>query len=198
MKLYGSTASPFVRKVRIAIGELGLDKKVEFVASEGTPFDEPGDRAKAPLRKVPFLELDEGRVVYDSRVIIEALTQNLPNQTLVPASALRRLDTLTREALGDGLCDAALSASYERRLRPAEKVWDAWIEAQMGKVMSALDTFEADKGYDGRFDIGDCALAAALVYLDLRFEDYPWRPGRARLTAWWDSVKTRPSVAATL
>ncbi|MEO1328682.1 MAG: glutathione S-transferase family protein [Pseudomonadota bacterium] len=199
LKLVGSHTSPFVRKTRIVTGELGLWDRVELVIAEGTALDaDPGLRGAHPLKKVPFLELEDGALVYDSRTVCEALCQMVPGQTLLPEAGPARIETLTRQALVDGLCDAAVGAAYETRLRPPEKVWDDWIEAQLGKTARALDAIEATPPPAGRFDLGDCALAGALPYLELRYPDRPWREGRPKLAAWWETAKNRPAVAETL
>lgn len=202
MRLYGSATSPFVRKVRIVCTELGLDDRVEFIPAEGTPLDEPGLRAKSPLRKIPFLETADERVLFDSRVVAEALIEACRDEgaarAMLPSAGPDRLDALTRQALGDGLCDAAVAVAYERRLRPEALQWPEWMDMQWGKALSALDWAEAHVPPADRFDLGDAALAAALPYLDHRFAERDWRPGRAALTAWWEGVCARPSVAATL
>lgn len=205
MRLYGSNASPFVRKCRILVGELGLEGEVEFALAEGGPLDDPGLRAKSPLRKIPFIEMADGAVYYDSRVVAEALLTAAPAEraaALLPATGAARLEVLTRQALGDGMADAAVGVAYETRLRPAEMQWGDWLDNQWGRVLSGLDWLEAQPGLEERpaaaFDLGDCAAAALLPYLDFRFADRDWRPAHPRLAAWWDRVKARPSVAATI
>ncbi|MEL6979921.1 MAG: glutathione S-transferase N-terminal domain-containing protein [Pseudomonadota bacterium] len=202
MRLYGSVNSPFVRKVRIVIGELELEERVEFIAAEGTPLDDPGLRAKTPLKKIPFLETSDERILFDSRVIAEAMIESCPDEAtaraMLPSGGPDRQDTLTRQALGDGICDAAVGVAYETRLRPEALHWPEWLDIQWGKVVSALDWAETRALAADRFDLGDAALAAALPYLDFRFPDRDWRIGRPALTGWWDGVRARPAVAATL
>jgi glutathione S-transferase len=43
--------------------------------------------------------------------------------------------------------------------------------------------------------ICDIAAACALGYLDFRFAAEPWRPGRPRLTAFFDAFIRRPAWA---
>ena len=61
MRLYGSPASPFVRKVRVVLHETGLADRVAFVLASGTALD-PGTMPLAlnPLGKVPCLERPDG------------------------------------------------------------------------------------------------------------------------------------------
>ena len=70
MKLYYSPTSPYVRKVMVALSETRQLDDVELVTASGTPMS-PADNllGRNPLTKVPALELDDGQVIDDSRVI---------------------------------------------------------------------------------------------------------------------------------
>jgi glutathione S-transferase len=89
--------------------------------------------------------------------------------------------------------------SYEVRLRPAERQWPDWTEAQWAKVARTLDALE--EGWTARLDapldMGQVALACALGYLDFRHGARGWREGRPRLAAWEARVAARPSLVAT-
>lgn len=199
MKLVGLPASPFVRKALIVAAEVGLTNRVTLEEAAETPLDAAGGPRQAnPIRKVPFLELAEGRVVYDSLVVCLALLEEAPDQTLLPAAGPAKIDCLTREALSRGLSDAAIAALYETRYRPEEKVWPDWIEGQWRKVASALDAMEAAIPPEGRFDLGDCGWASSLSHLDFRFAERNWRRDWPKIAAWFDGVATRPSVARVI
>lgn len=202
MRLYGSGTSPFVRKALIVAAEAGIMDQVEFIAAEGGPLDPPGLREKNPLRKIPFLETPDGRILFDSRVVVEAFIEAAPDagaaRALLPSAGPGRMDVLTRQALADGICDCAVAVSYESRLRPPERQSPEWLALQWGKVVSGLDYLEALAPAEDRFDLGDCALAGTLPYLDFRFPDRDWRVGRPQLAAWFEAAKQRPSVAETL
>ena len=70
MKLYGTTTSPFVRRVRVAAIEIGHDFELINTAHDD---GQAALRACSPIWKVPVAEVD-GRLLYDSRVIIDWLT----------------------------------------------------------------------------------------------------------------------------
>ncbi|MEL6278317.1 MAG: glutathione S-transferase family protein [Pseudomonadota bacterium] len=195
MRVYGSETSPFARKVRIVIAELGVVDQVEIVMTSGAATDvDPGVRGKAPLRKIPFLETVDGKLVYDSSVICQYLAMSAPGQSLLPLSGWGRIDALTREALADGICDAAVLAVYETRLRPEDKQWQDWVEGQWRKITASLDAMEAATPPSWRFDLGDCAWASALMYLDMRFPLRNWRENRPKLVGWFEGVRTRRSL----
>lgn len=201
MKLYGAPASPYWRKTRIFAEELGVLGRLELVEVHASPMNAPAaddPLAGNPTRRLPLLELDDGRAVYDSLVICVALADLAPNEALLPTSGAAKLDVLTREALSRNLSDSVLAMVYETRFHPPEKVFDGWIDAQWAKASSALDAMEAAVPPPGRFDLGDCGWAASLSHIELRLEDRDWRGGRTRLVDWYESVKARPSVAAVL
>ena len=100
------------------------------------------------------------------------------------------------QALGDGICDAALLVRYEIASRPEAARYEAFIQLQQGKIDRALKALEAAPP-QGAVDIGHIALATALGYLDLQFEG-GWRAGHPRLVTWLDAFASNtPSFEAT-
>src|SRR6266446_498089 len=83
MLLRGSLLSPFARKVRMAILHLGLAEKVEFVRAD--PMN-PEDvlRQDNPLGKIPVLITQDGKAIYDSRVILEYLDHAAGGGIIIP------------------------------------------------------------------------------------------------------------------
>ena len=74
MKLLWSSRSPFVRKVMVAAHEVGLADRIRterVVVAANKPNADV--MAVNPLNKIPTLVLDDGTVLYDSRVICEYL-----------------------------------------------------------------------------------------------------------------------------
>lgn len=67
MKLIGILTSPYVRKTRIVLNEKKIE--YEFVL---TDLDSPDSIINEfnPLGKVPCLVMDDGKTLYDSRVIV--------------------------------------------------------------------------------------------------------------------------------
>ena len=198
MRLFHSPTSPFVRKVVVVLHEAGLLDEVELVPSGGTPIA-PGTLpiARNPLGKVPALERDDGAALYDSRVICRYLDAKA-GAGLYP-EAPRVWETLTLEATGDGMLDAALLMVYEGRVRPEDLRYAPWVEAQWSKVDRSLDAIEARwmAHLAGPLDIGHIAVGCALGYLDLRQPGRDWRAGRPALAAWEARFSARPSMQAT-
>lgn len=193
--LRSSPASPFGRKVKIAIAELGLGDRVEIVLADTNDPAEPL-RKQNPLGKIPTLVLEDGTTLFDSRVIAEYLDHLAGGGKLFPAGEAR-FSQLRLQALADGLCDAALLQVYEVRFRPEESRNAAWVENQAGKVARALAALEAAPPAYDRPRIGEIALACALGYLDLRFAG-KWRVDHPALVAWLDGFAGKvPAFEAT-
>ncbi len=198
MKLFYSPASPYARKVLILAHETGLIDRIVVTTAAASPTGSAAEvAAHNPLGKIPALVLEDGTALYDSRVICEYLDGRSTGPRLFPEGDAR-WDALTRQALADGLLDAALLTRYERVLRPEAQRWDAWEAGQVGKIRAALDRFESLAADLPALDIGTVALACALGYLDLRFPDLAWRDNRPALAAWFAVVEGRPSMAATV
>ncbi len=198
MRLFTSPTSPFARKVSVILHETGLLPGVELVAASGTPVA-PGTMPVShnPLGKLPVLEREDGPALYDSRVICRYLDQ-VADAGLYP-EAPRLWETLTLEATGDGMMDAALLMVYEERVRPEDLRFPDWVEGQWGKLVRALDALE-DRWIAhlaGPLDAGQIAVGCALGYLDFRLAARDWRAGRPALAAWEARFAARPAMAAT-
>lgn len=197
MKLLISPSSPYVRKVRILIREAGREAEVEEEAITTTALaTDPAIPDRNPLGRIPVLLRDDGPPLVDSRVICRFLDARW-SASLYPEARL--WEVLTLEALADGMTDSALLMAYEVRLRPEDRQWPDWIEAQWAKVARTLDALEASwmEHQAGPLDMGHVALAASLGYLDLRHRARDWREGRPRLAAWEGRMAQRPSLMAT-
>jgi glutathione S-transferase len=193
--LRSSPTSPFGRKIKIAIAELVLEKRIEVVPAD---TNDPAEslRRQNPLGKVPTLVFEDGSTLFDSRVIAEYLDQLAGGGRLFPVGEAR-FAQLRLQALADGICDAGLLQVYEVRLRAAEMRSQSWTENQAGKVTRALAALEAAPPVYDRPRIGEIALACALGYLDLRFEG-AWRASHPGLVAWLDGFAAKvPAFEAT-
>ena len=160
MKLRSAPPSPFGRKVKIAAAILGLTGQIEVITADTT---NPGDplRRDNPLGKIPCLILADGTNVYDSRVIVEHLDHMAGGNKIFPAAYPARLQALTRQALADGICDAALCIIYEQRWRSSEMHDAKWLAHQQGKIDRGLDELAAHPPA-GAINIGHIATACAL------------------------------------
>ncbi|MEP3113338.1 glutathione S-transferase N-terminal domain-containing protein [Nisaea sp.] len=199
MKLLYAPASPFVRKVLVFIKELGLEDKVELVKVSTTVLDQNAELAACnPVTKIPTLVMDNGKSLYDSRVITAYLDSLVASPSFYAADGDARWDVLAMEALADGMMDAAVNARYERGLRPAEKQWDDWVDGQVKKVHGALKAFDAAaSSFGDRIDAGIVGAACACGYLDFRYPDIGWREDYPALGTWYAKFSERKSMQET-
>lgn len=196
MKLYTNPASPFARKAHVIVRELKLVVEEIQVPREGL-----GDafRAINPLGKIPVLVLDDGSTLFDSPVICEYLNEAGGGRFFPGRSLLRENSghwrALTLQALGDGICDAAVARNQER-LRPAELQSDAVVQKHMNAVNTGLDVLERIRFTD-KVTIGEITIGCALGYLDFRIPELGWRETRPNLRDWYEKFAQYPSMQAT-
>lgn len=201
MKLIGSTASPYVRKVRVVMAEKKLDYQfvTEDVWAQDTTISESN-----PLGKVPCLVMEGAEAMFDSRVIVEYLDTLSPVGKLIPAQGRERAEVKTWEALGDGICDAALLARMEAiwPQRTEAQRSQAWIDRQMAKVDGAVKAIArglGDKAYCSgiHLSLSDIAVGCALGWLAFRFPQLTWRQDHPNIARLMDKLEQRQSFIDT-
>jgi glutathione S-transferase len=200
MKLRYSPSSPFVRKVSVFAIETGLDTRIERVPTNPMKRADTANLPN-PLGKVPTLETDDGMVLYDSPVILEYLDTLHGGPPLIPREGRARWDALRRQALADGLLDAAVLIFVEGLRQPERQSrgYLAHLRAATERTVAALDA-EAGALSDptGRPDVAAIAIGCAMGFVDFHFKDFDWRARHAALGRWYDAFARRPSMVATV
>ena len=198
MKLFGILTSPYVRKTRIVLNEKKIE--YEFVL---TDLDSPDSIINEfnPLGKVPCLVMDDGKTLYDSRVIVAYLDTTTPVGKLLPNSNRSRADVRCWEALADGIMDAAVLIRLEGK-RPAAQQSQEWIDRQMKKIHSGLKAMSFHLGnrsfcHENAFSLADIAVGCALGWLEFRFPGIEWRKEYENLSQLFDRLSERPSFRET-
>jgi glutathione S-transferase len=197
VKLYTNPTSPYSRKARIVIRELDLTRLVEEINVNPAASDEL--RRINPLGKIPVLVLKDGSTLIDSPVICEYLN-DLGGGKLFPGMSVwrevsGRWRALTLQALGDGICDAAVARIYEGR-RPPELQSEAAIHKHVAAITRSLDVLEKARFAEVP-TIGEIAVACALGYLDFRLPELAWRQTRPNLRDWYEKFAQYPSMKDT-
>ncbi|MGE7990885.1 glutathione S-transferase [Pseudomonas sp. NPDC089554] len=200
MTLFHSPLSPFVRKVMVVLHETGQLERVTLKSVNVSPVS--GDdqlNQSNPIGKLPALRLDDGTVLHDSRVICEYLDHQHVGSPLLPREGSARWRRLTLASQADAILDAAVSSRYESFLRPEDKRWDGWLDAQSQKIRRSLADLEQQHLAElaSVFDLAAIGVACALSYLDLRQPEFGWREQQPGLAAWYAEVSQRPSMVAT-
>ena len=198
MKLVYSPPSPFVRKVTTLIYHANLSDRIELIDVKTTALSVAEEaRAANPLGKIPVMILEDGKAIFDSRVITRYL-DNFAGSNLYPQDKI--YDILTLEALADGIMESAVSITYESKLRPQNEQSPSWMEAQWSKVLHAIKALDDGqfKAMDSDMNMGQIAVACALGYLDFRHDARKWRSGYSNLASWNDKMMKLPALIKTI
>ena len=166
MKLIGSAASPYVRKVRVVMAEKKLD--YQFVIEDVWAADTTICQSN-PLGKVPCLVMEGGEAMFDSRVIVEYLDTLSPVGKLIPAAkprARRGQDLGSAGRRRDGRRHPVAPGGHLGRPRRGERS-QAWIDRQRGKVDAGINAMAkglGDKPFCSgiHLSLADIAVGCAL------------------------------------
>ena len=191
MKLYSSPATPFGRKAAIVAREHGIALDIENV----NPFTSEELERLSPIKLIPVLVLDDGTVLYDSHVICTHLDEIGEGPTLYPEAD--RLEWQRRTTLGTALTEASVAWVFQKR-QPADQQsvnLKTHYEKRVWRIAAALDS-EAGALGAAPFRIDHIAVICGLGHLEFR-HDASWRADCPALTAWYEDIQGRPSVAAT-
>jgi glutathione S-transferase len=199
MKLIASFASPYARKVRIALAE----KRIECDFVEESPW---AAKTKVSiynrLGKVPVLVLDDGTTLFDSRVMVEYLDTVSPVSRLIPEPNRQRIAVKRWEALADGICDAASAIVLENKRSVRQQNKD-WLERQRRKIDLGLKQLASELGErtwcNGEaYSLADIATGCEVGYLDLRHAEIDWRTAHPNLGKHAEKLAKRSSFANTV
>lgn len=200
MKLIGSLASPYVRKVRVAMAEKKLDYELVL---ENVWAPESTILQSNPLGKVPCLVMEDGGAMFDSRVIVEYLDTLSPVGKLIPPNGRERAEVKCWEALADGVADAAILIRVEHTFRPEAQRSPEWIKRQMDKIdagLQAMATGLKDTAFcaGNSYTLADVAVGCALGWLSFRFPEIDWRDRHPNVAKLYDKLVERPSFKDTM
>jgi glutathione S-transferase len=194
LRLFGTTTSPYVRRVRIVAMELGLPMELVVVS---TPEGQERLSEVSPIWKVPTLVIvDEGQTVLDSHAIVELLLRRCGPGDIRPFASD---DIVARNVLAviDGALDSLINALYLAR-DGIDSFHSAYMRKQVDRAENALMWLGArvgDTGFGPGFGLTEIALVAAIDWIRLRSALPLERHDRlVRAAASWNS---RASVAAT-
>ncbi|MET3180973.1 UNVERIFIED_ORG: glutathione S-transferase [Variovorax guangxiensis] len=138
MQLVGMLDSPYVRRTAISLRLLGLSFEHRSISLFST-FEQFS--AINPVVKAPTLVCDDGTVLMDSTLIID-YAQALSGRSLMPAGPLQRLRELRLTGLALAACEKTVQIVYERKLRPAEKQHQPWMDRVRGQLAAACLALE--------------------------------------------------------
>lgn len=197
MQLLYQTHSPYARKALVFAHEVGLADRIEVVHHETSPtLRNEQVFARNPLGKVPVLIRPGLPALFDSDVICACLDTLHDGRRLIPPEGEPRWHALRLQAVAQGLADAGIALRWETVRRPPPLRYPPLQNGYMEKLTSSYDWLERELDAGVPVHVGHVALATALSWL--AFRELPdFRPGRPRLTAWFDEFQSRPSMQAT-
>lgn len=194
MRLFINSGSPFARKCRIIVRELGLSAQVEDVPTV-TLDSVPDHVAVNPFAQIPALMTDEATFV-DSTLICEWLVAHHGPYPLYPQGEgywpARQL-----EALADGILESAVKMVIETR-RPESERSPSWLRRWEEGLLRGLT--QADGLCvipEGQPGLAEITLAVAATYTDFRFPDLDWQGEAPRIVALRDHLEKRQSFIDT-
>ncbi|MGY2046694.1 glutathione S-transferase family protein [Methylobacterium sp. JK268] len=190
MKLFANPTSPFVRIVRMALIEKGLDASVETAFVDAWA-DDPAFLDANPAGRVPTLITAEGAPLTEALLIVRHLDALRPEPAMLTGAA-----ALSCAGLAVGVFDAAVAVIIGRKSAPD---FDAGMVGQKRyrTMREGLRRLDAALPEGGTFDLAPIAAVTALDYLVFRFPDSDWRGIVPRLAAFRDAQGDRPSVRET-
>jgi glutathione S-transferase len=172
LTVYGANASPFVRKVLIALAEKGLEYQLDPVL----PFNVSDDFKKmSPLGKIPVVK-DGDAVLPDSSVICAYLERKYPKPALYPEEPYAYGRALWFEEYADTALVSVIGPSIfmQRVLNPLffnkpcdEAVVQKAVNEQLPPLFDYLEgQLQGGDGIvGGRFSIADIAIGSMMVNL---------------------------------
>ena len=192
MKLYYAKTSPYTRKLLLLARHLGQTDDIEIIETD--PLEATPEFLEAnPLSKVPTLVVAGEPALFDSRVIAEFLL----DRAGMNESGRAKTELLKRQALADGITDAALAIVQESR-RPEEQRSAYWVERWTAAIERGLAHLE-----DGAINALDhwrldaMATACALDYLNFRLPELAWEDRFPLTAAWYQKAIALEGMAAT-
>ncbi|MYM27737.1 glutathione S-transferase family protein [Duganella sp. CY15W] len=205
MKFYTSSRAPNPRRVAMFIAEKGLTDIAQVQIDLATVQNRsPEYLALNPFGRVPALELDDGRILCETRAICSWLEGHAPEPNL----------------MGDGYDERAFiemtdrrvelhlfygAANYIRHTHPGLAILEQPQFPEYGAVQGErmretarwLDQVLATQPYVAgqRFTIADITAFCALEFARGLMKFRPGQEGMAHLQAWRDRIAERPSAS---
>lgn len=201
MIVYGSSLSPFVRKVLVFAAEKGIEVETRVLPLGS---DDPEFREASPFGKIPGFR-DGDFAVSDSSAIIAYLDAVKPDPNLIPAEPRARSRTIWYEEFSDTiLCACGAKMFFNRVVAPRflgrEGDLAAADTAERDELPRLLDYLEGAIPASGflvedRLTLADIAVAspfANLRHLAVAIDSGRW----PKVVAYAERMLGRPSFKA--
>ena len=208
MELYSIDWSPWVRKVRIAAIERGIESNIKLVNTNIGFEDKTLKRfidnsitKVNPSGRVPTLITEDGKTIYDSTVIVHYL-DSIGNETpIIPEEINKKIYCLKINALVDEVIDSLRHISLENRREESIRLPE-WLEALDQKIIRGIEVIESNINFLSSFNAKVLNLAdistIILIGSIRRNPNSPYNIFSDELNKWYDVMSERISVSSTV
>jgi glutathione S-transferase len=202
VRLDVTPASPWVRRVRVSILELGIEDRFEFVqtkwshkwATQAVVHD-PDFLEATPVVRIPALVMPDFALT-DSHSICDYINGEFGGFRLLACEGASRWHALADISIASGIIEAQIARRAELLRDEPEKSGD-FIQKMRDRELRCFGTLEKRVGDFGEaFDLAQITIAVACGYEDWRYGG-EWRSVAPQLAAWSDIVAKRPSMQVT-
>lgn len=207
MKLYTAFRAPNPRRVAMFIAEKGIEGIEHVMVDLGAgEHKSAAYLTRNPFAQVPALELDDGRMLCETRAICTWLEGYAPEPNLMGEGyeerafiemADRRVEL--RLFCGIANCIRHTHPGLASLEQPQFPEFGASQGEKMRDVARWLDQTLASQPYvaGARFTIADITAFCALEFARGLMKFRPGAEGMEHLQAWRDRIAERPSAAVT-
>ena len=206
MKLFVSPFAPNPRRVTMFIAEKGIvgieQVKIDLASHE---HKSEAYRAKNPMARVPALELDDGRVLSETRAICSYLEGLHPEPNLMGTDFEERAFIEMADRRVEFHLFAGI-ANWVRHTHPAlayleQPQFPEFGSSQGTKMRDAARWLDAELAHQpfvagARFTIADISAFCALEFARGLMKFRPGAEGMEHLQLYRDRIAARPSAAA--
>jgi glutathione S-transferase len=199
MIVYGSSMSPYVRKVLAFAAEKGIEVETQPI---GLNSDDPEFLEASPFRKIPAFR-DGDFAISDSSAIVAYLDALKPEPALIPSEPKARARAIWYDEFADTIMGACGTKMFFNRIvaprflnREGDMV--AADKAESEELPPILDYLERTIPASGflvedRLTLADIAVASP--FANFRHLGLSCFEGRPKLAAYVEAILSRPSFS---
>lgn len=199
MKLYSFPGAPFCRKVHLAAYEKGIELELEIVLPfEPGALDQLREALGVPLAQLPLLQLDDGRYVRESSIMVEHFDLfHDGGPQLVPRDPHEALSVRALDRFADVVLQPSSYLVWATRKKEPGPETHRKIEAARKNFWTAMSLLEEELSggpflCGDRFTLADISVSCAIGTIESwasldELAPYP------TVQAWFERVLARPA-----